>query len=118
VKRLVEKAQLDKEFAIRKAEILIVNRDFDAAKVQSSKLYSLWLDNPKMLFRLSSMQQIVDDYEGANNRLLKALTYLPKNLTLNLKYAKLNLQLNENQIAQHVMNKMEKHMIKIPIFYS
>jgi putative PEP-CTERM system TPR-repeat lipoprotein len=114
VKRLVKKAPLDKEFAIRKAEILIVNRDFVDAKVQLSKLYSLWLDNPEMLFRLSSMQQSVDDYEGANNSLLKALTYLPTNLALNLEYARLNLQLNENQIAQHVVNEMEKTYGKNP----
>lgn len=60
------------------------------------------------------MQQSVDDYDGANNSLLKALTYLPTNLTLNLEYARLNLQLNKNQIAQHVVNEMEKIYSKYP----
>ncbi|WP_340680684.1 XrtA/PEP-CTERM system TPR-repeat protein PrsT [Paraglaciecola sp.] len=114
VNKLVKEFPLEPEFSIKRAEILIANRDVDDAKLQLTKLYNLWLDNPQKLFRLSSMQQSVEDFEGANNTLLKALSYLPKHLLLNLEYARLNLQLNETQVAQDVANDMEKQYGKNP----
>lgn len=114
INSLVKEFPFEPEFAIKRAEVLIANRDFDDAKLQLSKLYNLWLDNPQNLFRLSTMQQSVSDYDGANNTLLKALSYLPQHLLLNLEYARLNLQLNETIIAQDVADKMEKQYGKNP----
>ena len=114
VNKLTKEFPVDPEFSIKRAEILIANRDIDEAKLQLTKLYQLWLDSPEKLFRLSSMQQSVNDFEGANNTLLKALSYLPKHLLLNLEYARLNLQLNETQIAQDVADSMEKQYGKNP----
>lgn len=108
VNKLVRDFPLEPEFSIKKAEVLIANRDIDQAKLQLLKLYNLWLDNPQKLFRLSSMQQNVSDYEGASQTLLKALTYLPKHLMLNLEYAKLSLQLEEYDKAQQVAEKMQE----------
>jgi putative PEP-CTERM system TPR-repeat lipoprotein len=114
INKLVKEFPLEPEFAIKRAEVLIANRDVDDAKLQLTKLYNLWLDNPQKLFRLSTMQQSVNDYDGANNTLLKALSYLPQHLLLNLEYARLNLQLNESSIAQDVADKMEKQYGKNP----
>lgn len=114
VNKLSKEFPFEPEFSIKRAEVLIANRDVDEAKLQLTKLYNLWLDSPEKLFRLSSMQQSVDDFEGANNTLLKALSYLPKHLLLNLEYARLNLQLNETQIAQNVADSMEKQYGKNP----
>ena len=114
VNKLTKEFPVEPEFSIKRAEILIANRDIDEAKLQLTKLYQLWLDSPEKLFRLSSMQQSVNDFEGANNTLLKALSYLPKHLLLNLEYARLNLQLNETQIAQDVADSMEKQYGKNP----
>jgi putative PEP-CTERM system TPR-repeat lipoprotein len=117
INNLVKEFPFEPEFAIKRAEVLIANRDVDNAKVQLTKLYNLWLDSPQKLFRLSTMQQSVNDFEGANNTLLKALTYLPQHLLLNLEYARLNLQLNETVIAQDVAVNMEKQYGKNPNIY-
>jgi putative PEP-CTERM system TPR-repeat lipoprotein len=114
VNKLTKEFPFEPELAIKRAEILIANRDVDDAKLQLTKLYNLWLDSPQKLFRLSSMQQSVNDFEGANNTLLKALSFLPKHLLFNLEYARLNLQLHENKIAQDVANDMEKQYGKNP----
>jgi putative PEP-CTERM system TPR-repeat lipoprotein len=114
VNKLTREFPLELEFAIKKAEILIVNREIDNAKIQLNKLANLWLDNPQKLFRLSSMQQSVNDYEGANDSLLRALSYLPKHLMLNLEYARLNLQLDEIEIAEKVANEMLRQYKKSP----
>jgi putative PEP-CTERM system TPR-repeat lipoprotein len=114
VNKLVKEYPFEPEFSIKKAEVLIANRDFEDAKVQLSKLYNLWLENPQKLFRLSSMQQSVSDFEGANSTLLKALSYLPQHLLLNLEYARLNLQLNEIGVAQDVAEKMQVQYGKNP----
>jgi putative PEP-CTERM system TPR-repeat lipoprotein len=114
INKLTREFPLEPEFAIKKAEILIANRDIDNAKLQLTKLYNLWLDNPQKLFRLSSMQQSVNDYAGANDSLLKALSYVPQHLILNLEYARLNLQLREIEIAENVANEMLKQYKKAP----
>ena len=106
--KLVKEFPLEPEFAIKRAEVLIAARNMEEAKLQLSKLYNLWLDDPQKLFRLSGMQQSVDDYEGANNTLLRALTQLPKHLLLNLEYARLSLQLKEYELAQNVADSMQK----------
>jgi putative PEP-CTERM system TPR-repeat lipoprotein len=108
VKRLTKDYPFEPEFAIKKAEALIANKLIDDAKVQLVKLYSLWLDSPEKLYRLSNMQQSVADFEGASNTLKQALSYLPKHLLLNLEYARLNLQLGETEIALNVTKEMEK----------
>ena len=108
VNKLIKDFPLEPEIAIKRAEILIATRNVEEARLQLSKLYNLWLDDPQKLFRLSGMQQSVDDFEGANNTLLRALSYLPQHLLLNLEYARLNLQLNEYQVAQNVADSMEK----------
>jgi putative PEP-CTERM system TPR-repeat lipoprotein len=108
VNKLVKNFPLEPEFSIKRAEVLIASRNIDEAKLQLTKLYNLWLDDPKRLFRLSSMQQNVNDYEGASQTLLKALTYLPKHLMLNLEYAKLSLQLQEYQKAHEVAERMQE----------
>jgi putative PEP-CTERM system TPR-repeat lipoprotein len=108
VKKLTKEYPLEPEFAIKKAEALIANKLIDDAKIQLTKLYSLWLQSPEKLYRLSNMQQSVADFEGASTTLKQALSYLPKHLLLNLEYARLNLQLGETEIALDVTAEMEK----------
>jgi predicted Zn-dependent protease len=100
VNKMTREFPLEPKFAIKKAEILIVNREIDNAKIHLNKIANLWLGNPQKLFSLSSMQQSVNDYAGANDSLLKALSYLPQHLMLNLDYARLNLQLDEIEITE------------------
>lgn len=45
-------------------------------------------------------------YAGANNKPLKALSYVPQHLMLNLEYTRLNLQLVEIGVAENVVNEM------------
>ena len=108
VRKATRDFPLHPDFAIKKAEILIDNRKIDEAKEQLSALYNLWLDNPEKLFRLSSMQQQVEDYQGASDTLQKALSFQPKHLLLNLEFARLNIQLGQQQIALSVLDKMQK----------
>jgi putative PEP-CTERM system TPR-repeat lipoprotein len=112
INKLTKEFPFEPEFAIKKAEVLIANRDIDNAKLQLAKLYKLWLDNPQKLFKLSSMQQSVTDYAGANDSLLKALSYVPQHLLLNLEYARLNLQLGEIDIAEKVALQMQQQYTK------
>ena len=109
VNKLVKDFPVDPEFALKKAQLLIANNQFTEAKVQLGKLYNLWLDNPQKLYAVSSMQQQVEDYDGATNTLKRALGYLPQHLLLNLEYARLNLQLDEITKAQEIAESMQKY---------
>jgi putative PEP-CTERM system TPR-repeat lipoprotein len=109
VNKLVKDFPVDPEFALKKAQLLIANNQFTEAKIQLGKLYNLWLDNPQKLYTVSSMQQQVEDYDGATNTLKRALGYLPQHLLLNLEYARLNLQLDEITKAQEIAESMQKY---------
>jgi putative PEP-CTERM system TPR-repeat lipoprotein len=112
VNKLTREFPLNSEIAVKKAEILIANKDTDGAKSQLKKLYNMLSDNPQELFKLNKMQQSVNDYAGANISLLKALSYLPQHLILNLEYARLNLQLGEIGVAENVVNKIQQQYKK------
>ncbi len=108
IRKVTREFPLHPEYAMQKAEILMANRKVDEAKQQLSRLYSLWLDDPQKLYRVSNLQQHIEDFDGATTSLQKALKLLPKHLTLNLQYAKLNLQLGDIESANNVAKNMSQ----------
>lgn len=90
-----------------KAKNLIALKQTENAKIHLSQLFGFWLDDANKLFRLSSLQLRIKDYEGAEKSLAMALELSPKSLSVFIETIKLQVKQNKLKEAEKTIKSAE-----------
>ena len=78
INQLLNLDRLNSEYMLKKADILIEQRNYPDAASQLNVVYATWSDKPFDLLRLSKIQRSALDLEGAERSIKRAIELNPK----------------------------------------
>lgn len=78
INQLLNLDRLNSEYMLKKADILIEQRNYPDAASQLNVVYATWSDKPFDLLRLSKIQRSALDLEGAERSIKRAIELKPK----------------------------------------
>jgi len=105
--RLTKLSFLNGNYIRSKAQIYIKLDDLDNAKKQLQLLSGV-VTTPREIYQLSQMQTQAADFSGAKKNLEKALSIEPRNITIQLTLAKLEIDLGNFTEADNILKNLEK----------